>query len=311
MVPRRSTNSSALIRVPDLPVRLFVITGLSGSGKSTAARCFEDLGHHCIDNLPLPLLRHLVQAPALAAPCLNPIVLVTDLRTPGLASELPRLLDDADPALVEPVLLFLDSSDDVLVRRYSETRRRHPLTEDGERLIDGIRRERRMLEDMRGRAARVIDTTDSTIHELRATVYEEFGSSSAGGLTVNIVSFGFKFGVPAGVDLVFDVRFLPNPYFVSELRERPGTDRRVQRFLRDHPGFDELVERLEDLLAYLLPKFRDENRSYLTVGVGCTGGRHRSVAVSEAVADRLVAGAWQIRLQHRDIGRQRQAGSDT
>lgn len=292
----------------DLPVRLFVITGLSGSGKSTVARCFEDLGYHCIDNLPLPLLRHLVQEPAAAAPSLDAIVLVTDARTPGLAGELPRLLDEADPAVVEPVLLFLDSSDDVLVRRYSETRRRHPLTKAGERVIDGIRRERRQLAELRGRASRVLDTTDSTIHELRAAIYNEFASSDAGGLTVNIVSFGFKFGVPSGVDLMFDVRFLPNPYFVAELRDRPGTDAEVQRFLHGHAAFGEIVRRLEDLLTYLLPRFRDEKRSYLTVGIGCTGGRHRSVAVSEAVADRLAAGAWQISLQHRDVERHRPAG---
>ena len=289
----------------ELPVRLFVITGLSGSGKSTVARCFEDLGHHCIDNLPLPLLRHLVQEPATAAPSLDAIVLVTDARTAGLAEELPRLLDEADPAVVEPVLLFLDSSDDVLVRRYSETRRRHPLTVAGERVIDGIRRERRQLAELRGRASRVLDTTDSTIHELRAAIYNEFAASDAGGLTVNIVSFGFKFGVPSGVDLMFDVRFLPNPYFVAELRDKPGTDGEVQEFLHGHLAFGELVGRLEDLLAYLLPRFRDEKRSYLTVGIGCTGGRHRSVAVSEAVADRLAAGAWQISLQHRDVERHR------
>ncbi len=294
----------------DLPVRLFVVTGLSGSGKSTVARCFEDLGYHCIDNLPLPLLRHLVQEPAAAAPSLEAIVLVTDARTPGLAKELPRLLDEADPAVVEPVLLFLDSSDDVLVRRYSETRRRHPLTGAGERVIDGIRRERRQLAELRGRAARILDTTDSTIHELRAAIYNEFASSDAGGLTVNVVSFGFKFGVPSGVDLMFDVRFLPNPYFVPELRDKPGTDTEVQRFLHGHEAFGELVDRLEGLLSYLLPRFRDEKRSYLTVGIGCTGGRHRSVAVSEAVADRLAEGAWQIRLLHRDVERRR-AGAGT
>lgn len=294
----------------ELPVRLFVITGLSGSGKSTVARCFEDLGYHCIDNLPLPLLRHLVREPAVAAPSLEAIVLVTDLRTPGLAEELPALLDEADPDLVDPVLLFLDSSDDVLVRRYSETRRRHPLTEAGERVIDGIRREREMLSELRGRASRVLDTTDSTIHELRAVIYNEFASSDAGGLTVNIVSFGFKFGVPAGADLMFDVRFLPNPYFVAELREKPGTHPAVQEFLTGHRAFGELVDRLDNLLAWLLPRFRDENRSYLTVGIGCTGGRHRSVAASEAVADRLAAGDWQIRLQHRDVARRKpQAGA--
>ncbi len=291
-------------------VRLFVISGLSGSGKSTVARCFEDLGHHCIDNLPLPLLRHVIREPASAAPRLEAIVLVTDLRTPGLAEELPLLLDEADPKLVDPVLIFLDSSDDVLVRRYSETRRRHPLTGEGERVIDGIRRERKMLLELRGRASRVFDTTDSTIHELRATIRNEFGSSDAGGLTVNIVSFGFKFGVPAGVDLMFDVRFLPNPYFVAELREKPGTHPAVRDFVHRHEAFAELVDRLESLLCFLLPKFRDENRSYLTLGIGCTGGRHRSVAVSEAVADRLAADAWRIRLQHRDVERHRpEAGS--
>ncbi len=285
------------------PVRLFVITGLSGSGKSTVARCLEDLGYHCMDNLPLPLLRFLVRDPAAAAPSLDAVALVTDVRTPGLAEQLPRLLDEADLTVVEPVLLFLDSSDDVLVRRYSETRRRHPLTGAGERVIDGIRRERRQLAELRGRASRVLDTTDSTIHELRAAIYDEFASSDAGGLTVNVVSFGFKFGVPAGADLMFDVRFLPNPYFVPELRERPGTDARVQEFLHGHRAFGDLVDRLDDLLSWLLPRFRDEKRSYLTVGIGCTGGRHRSVAVSEAIADRLAARAWQLHLQHRDVER--------
>ncbi len=285
-----------------VPTRIVLITGLSGAGKSTAAKCFEDLGYYCVDNLPLPLLRPFLEDPAHHLSDVSRIAVVTDVRTPGVADELPSFLAKLDRSRVEPVLLYLETSDEILVRRYSETRRRHPLAAD-ETVIDGIRRERDLLEGLRGAADRVIDTTELTIHEIRAELVRAFGDDRAG-LTVTLVTFGFKRGIPYGTDMLFDVRFLPNPYFVEGLRELPGTDRRVVSYLEDQSAFHDVVDRLHELLEDFLPRFRDENRSYLTIAVGCTGGRHRAVATGERLARMLRASGWEVQLQHRDVLRE-------
>ena len=284
-------------------VRLILITGLSGSGKSSVAKCLEDLGYYCVDNLPVSLLRPFLEDPAGHVEGAERIAVVTDIRAPGVASELPELLASIDRERVEPMLLFLDTSNEILVRRYSETRRRHPLADDG-RVIEAINKERTMLEDIRGMADRVLDTSEWTIHEVRAAVYEEFSREGAPPpMTVSLVTFGFKRGIPYGTDLLFDVRFLPNPYFSPELRELTGLDKPVHEFLTRSTEFDEVVERLSELLAYLVPRFARENRSYLTVSVGCTGGRHRSVAVGERVAGDLRESGWGVRVFHRDVSR--------
>ncbi len=282
--------------------RLVLITGLSGSGKSTVGKCFEDLGYYCVDNLPLPLLRSFLAEPLVEG---HPrIAVVTDVRAPGFASEFPRLFDEIDRDLVDPTLLFLEASDEVLVRRFSETRRPHPLGGTGP-VIEGIRTERELMAEVRGRADRIFDSSEWSIHEIRAQVYREFGEESERrpGLVVSLTSFGYKHGIPYGTDLLFDVRFLPNPHFVPGLRERTGRDDEVLAFLDEHPEFREVIDRISGFLLYLLPHYRRELRSYLSVAIGCTGGRHRSVAVVERLGAQLGEAGWQVRLSHRDAER--------
>lgn len=283
--------------------KLVLVTGLSGSGKSVVAKCFEDLGYYTVDNLPLPLLRIFVDNPLELVRGHDRIAVVTDVRAPGFAEELPRLMAEIDRGKVEVTLLFLEASDEVLVRRFSETRRPHPLAYDAP-VIDGIRSEKEMLADLRARADMVLDTSEWSIHEIRTHVYREFSRNrEEPGMVVSLVSFGFKHGIPYGTDLLFDVRFLANPHFVPGLREQTGQDAAVQEYLEQQPDFAELVDRLTDLLLYLLPRYRRENRSYLAVAVGCTGGKHRSVAICERLKLRLEEKGWAARLIHRDIAR--------
>lgn len=284
--------------------RLVLITGLSGSGKSIVAKCFEDLGYYCVDNLPLPLLRRFLEDPAGLAAGDGRIAVVTDVRARDFASQLPRLLGDLDRARVEPTLLFLEASDEALVRRFSETRRPHPLAAD-QPPIEGIRRERALLAELRGMADVVLDTSEWSIHETRSLVYREFASrpGEEPGMVISLVSFGFKFGIPYGTDLLFDARFLPNPHFVPRLRERTGREPEVAEWLEAVPEYGEFLGRLEDFLVYLLPHYRQEKRSYLSIAVGCTGGRHRSVAICERLAASLEKAGWPVRVIHRDITR--------
>ncbi|HEX3552699.1 MAG TPA: RNase adapter RapZ, partial [Thermoanaerobaculia bacterium] len=282
--------------------RLAVITGLSGSGKSIVAKCFEDLSYYTVDNLPLPLLRSFLDNPLELVQGHDRIAVVTDVRAPGFAEQFPRLFAEIDRERIEPTLLFLEASDEVLVRRFSETRRPHPLAPD-RHVVEGIQREREMLAELRARADMVFDTSAWSIHEIRNQVYREFATSPGEepGMVVSLVSFGFKHGIPQGTDLLFDVRFLPNPHFVPGLRERTGQDAEVLEYLERQPDFQELVIRLTDLLAYLLPRYRRENRSYLSVAIGCTGGRHRSVAICERLRCVLEERGWPARVIHRDI----------
>jgi UPF0042 nucleotide-binding protein len=279
-----------------------LITGLSGSGKSSVAKCLEDLGYHTIDNLPLPLLREFLRRPMELADGNEKIAIVTDVRAPHVAEELPKILGEIDRSRLELRILFLEASDEVLVRRFSETRRPHPLAGD-EPPIEGIRRERELLAELREMADTVFDTSEWTIHEARSQVLREFSDRQSEGLplVVSLVSFGFKHGAPYGLDLLFDVRFLSNPHFVKGLREQTGLDEPVRRYLEEESDFPETVERISQLLAYLLPRYRKENRSYVTIGIGCTGGKHRSVAVAEALRDALEQAGWSLRVSHRDV----------
>jgi len=286
------------------PEYLVIITGLSGSGKSVVAKCFEDLSYYTVDNLPLPLLRTFLDNPLDLVRGHDRIAVVTDVRAPGFADEFPRLFAEIDRQRVEPTLLFLECSDEVLVRRFSETRRPHPLAPDRP-VIEGIQRERDLLAELRAKADMVFDTSQWSIHEIRSQVYREFAThpGEEPGMVVSLVSFGFKYGIPYGTDLLFDVRFLPNPHFVPGLREKTGQNVEVMTYLEQQPDFEELIQRLTDLLIYLLPRYRRENRSYLSVAIGCTGGRHRSVAICERLKGALDERGWPARLIHRDIAR--------
>ncbi len=291
-------------KAPPARARLVIITGLSGSGKSVVAKCFEDLSYYTVDNLPLPLLRTFLDNPLDLVRGHDRIAVVTDVRAPGFADEFPRLFAEIDRQRIEPTLLFLECSDEVLVRRFSETRRPHPLAPDRP-VIEGIQRERDLLAELRAKADMVFDTSQWSIHEIRSQVYREFAThpGEEPGMVVSLVSFGFKYGIPYGTDLLFDVRFLPNPHFVPGLREKTGQNDEVMTYLEQQPDFEELIQRLTDLLIYLLPRYRRENRSYLSVAIGCTGGRHRSVAICERLKGALDERGWPARLIHRDIAR--------
>ena len=287
-------------------IRLVLITGLSGSGKSSVAKCFEDLGYYCIDNLPLSLLRQVLNDPTEVLAGHQQISIVTDVRAPGFAEEFPKLVTEMDRRRLSVTLLFLDASEDALVRRFSETRRPHPLAGDRP-LLDGIRQERELLAEVRGAADLVLDTSGWSIHEVRSQVFREFATTAdveaAIGPVVSLVSFGFKHGIPTGTDLLFDVRFMSNPHFVPELKALTGQDAAVRHFLEELDDYQELLRKVEDLLLFLLPRFSRENRSYVSVAVGCTGGHHRSVAVVEELAKRLQRRDSAVRVIHRDIAR--------
>lgn len=291
-------------------VHLVLVTGLSGSGKSVAANALEDLGYYCVDNLPVSLLRIFLTELEVHAGRQRRIAIVADVRSPGFADATTELLDELgrleDEGRARTTLLFLEASEETLVRRYSETRRSHPLGAAGDRpVVDGIRRERELLDPVRARADRIFDTDDWSVHDMRKAIFRELGDDGdeAGHLVVSLVSFGFKHGPPVGADLMIDVRFLPNPYFIPGLREQTGRDPEVRELIQGHEDFGQLADRLEDLLLFLLPRYRAENRRYLTLAIGCTGGRHRSVTTTEHLAGRLKAAGWTVRASHRDVER--------
>ncbi len=276
--------------------QIVVITGMSGSGKSTAIRALEDSGYFCIDNLPAPLLPKVSE---LSAPEQTKLAFVIDVREGRFLADAPRVLDEARRAGHRVEVLFLDSSDDSLIRRYSETRRRHPLSGRGG-VAEGIARERALLKELREHAQHLLDTSTMTVHELKRQVLDRFGGEVSGRLAVTVMSFGYRYGVPSQADLVFDVRFLPNPFFVPELKALTGRDPKVASYVLDRPETWEFIDKAAGMLEFLLPKYQREGKAYLTLAIGCTGGKHRSVAVAQALAERLKAG-WSPQLFDRDI----------
>jgi len=276
--------------------QIVVITGMSGSGKSTAVRALEDSGYFCIDNLPAPLLPKVSE---LSAPEQLKLAFVIDVREGRFLAETPKVIDEARRAGHSVEVLFLDSSDDALIRRYSETRRRHPLSGRGS-VAEGIARERALLKDLREHAQHLLDTSSLSVHELKRQVNDRFSSDVAGRLAVTVMSFGFRYGVPSQADVVLDVRFLPNPFFVPELKALTGKDATVAAYVLERPETTEFIERTSDLLLFLLPKYQREGKTYLTVAIGCTGGKHRSVAVAAKLAERL-RDPWAPQLFDRDI----------
>lgn len=288
-----------------MPVsRLLIVTGLSGSGKSYVGHALEDIGYTTVDNLPLSLLEEFareVAEPLVPRPK-NAVVL--DVRNPDFAETFPTLLEKLRRRLPITVL-FLDCEDRVLLNRFSETRRPHPLAQNRD-LDEAVAFERRLLLDVKAAADIVLDTTGMTVHELRSAVAEKFREpGDPGVLALSIVSFGFKHGLPPGLDLCFDVRFLANPHFDARLRSRNGRDPEVARFIEAGEETEPFYRRLSDFLLFCLPAYRRENRAYLTIGIGCTGGRHRSVYVAERLGRDLNAAAYPARVSHRDEERDR------
>ena len=291
---------------PEAAKRIVLVTGVSGAGRSTALKCFEDLGYEAVDNLPLTLLESVVLG---GSPEQPPLAVGVDIRTrdfgvDSLIAGLDRLLASG---LVSVTLLFLDCDDDVLVRRFTETRRRHPLAA-GRPVADGLRLERSMLADLRKRADIAIDTSQLSPGALKDEITRRFAVGAQSGLAVLITSFSYRYGLPREADLVFDARFLTNPHYDPALRDMTGRDGPVGEYIAADADFATFLDGLQAMLSVLLPRYEKEGKSYLTIAVGCTGGRHRSVYVAECLGKMLESGGRRIHLTHRDI--QRTAGQD-
>jgi UPF0042 nucleotide-binding protein len=287
------------------PIRFVIITGLSGAGKSYAIKCLEDLGYFCVDNLPTTLIPTFAELCANSSRGIQAIALGVDVREGEYLVNMVETIQELRSRGHRVDVLFLEASDETLVRRYHETRRRHPLAGEGN-VLDGIRAERKALAHLREIANRVIDTTSLTVHQLKDQMVHSYGPQAAKGrgLTVSLVSFGFKHGVPYDADLVFDVRFLPNPHFVDRLRALDGRDPAVEEFVMSFSESRELLSRLEGLLKFLLPLYEREGKAYLTVAIGCTGGRHRSVMLVEALRSFLTGLGLSPIVRHRDLDRE-------
>ncbi|HEV7209260.1 MAG TPA: RNase adapter RapZ [Mycobacteriales bacterium] len=285
------------------PVELTIVTGLSGAGRSTAAKCLEDLGWFVVDNLPPRLLAAMAELAGRSDGSVQRVAVVVDVRGRGFFADLRASLDQLDRRLVSPRVLFLEAADDVLVRRFESVRRPHPLQE-GARLVDEIALERNLLRDLRGEADLIVDTTTLNVHELRATIEQAFGAADRAALTATVVSFGFKYGLPVDADLVADVRFLPNPHWVEELRARTGREEPVRTFVLAQDGATEFLDRYTEVLHTVRRGYLREGKHFVTLAVGCTGGKHRSVVMAEQLAARLEAAGVPSRTVHRDLGRE-------
>jgi len=284
---------------PTVPESLVIVTGLSGSGKSYVNKCLEDMGYFCVDNLPLQLVE-----PLLDHVTARLVGVILDVRNPGFAARFPEILSRVRRRCPGTRLLFLDASEESLIRRFSETRRPHPLAVESS-LLSALRSERELLKDVRAVADVVVDTSALTVHELRSVIQKTFvGDPSRARMVVSATSFGYKFGVPHDVDLLFDVRFLANPNFVPELKGKTGLDPAVAAYIEKDPETEAFLARLNEMLDYLMPRYEKEHKSYLSIGIGCTGGKHRSVYIAERLAEVLKKKGFPVRTSHRDATRE-------
>ncbi|MGA2411508.1 MAG: RNase adapter RapZ [Candidatus Binataceae bacterium] len=284
--------------------RLIIVTGVSGSGRSSAMRTLEDLGFYCVDNLPVALAPTVVELASQQKPPITTIALGIDARERIFFPRWPLVFDELERGGIQHEIIFLDASDTVLARRYSESRRPHPLASDGGSVADSIQRERIALAEMRERATRIIDTTTLTVHELREVMTAAvMGAKGSGRMALTLMSFGYKYGQPVGLDLVLDVRFIPNPFFVAALRPLTGADPRVRDYVMDQPESRRFLDEISRLLDFLLPLYHREGKSYLTIGLGCTGGRHRSPVLARELGERLLVMGFQAEIRDHDLSR--------
>ncbi len=287
----------------NVPDYLVVITGLSGAGKSFVQSTLEDLGFYCTDNLPLALIEHYLDE-VTSHEHADRIGIVVDVRTHDFATIFPTFYRERLRKLVPNiVMIFLEATDEILARRYSETRRPHPLAKDRP-LLDAIQAEREALTEVKSLANMVLDTSQFSVHELKAEVMRRFqipGQETQ--LLITIITFGFKYSLPYSLDLLFDVRFLPNPHFIESLRPKTGLDPEVVEYLQEQAGYEEFYGRLLDFVQYVLPGYRKEMKSYLTIGIGCTGGKHRSVAIGQRLGNDLSGAGYTVEIVHRDCKR--------
>lgn len=301
-VPHRPMESKA--GTPHSEPRLIIVTGVSGSGRVSAMRVLEDLGFYCVDNLPVALAPTVVKLARERDPAIANVALGIDARERIFFPQWPQVLDELERDGFIPEIIFLDASDDVLARRYSESRRPHPMAESGASVADSIRLERLALAEMRERATRIIDTTTLTVHELREVMTAAVLRAASGTrMAIALVSFGYKYGQPVGLDLVLDVRFIPNPFFVPDLRPLTGLDPRVAEYVMGHAEAQRFVEEVGRLLEFLLPLYQREGKSYLTIGLGCTGGRHRSPVLVRQLQERLGHIGFEAIVRDNDIAR--------
>ncbi|HEY1966751.1 MAG TPA: RNase adapter RapZ [Pseudonocardia sp.] len=288
-------------------IEVALVSGLSGAGRSTAAKVLEDLGWFVVDNLPPELISTMVALGAKARGEITRIAVVMDVRSRAFTEDLASVIKELDAQGYRPRLLFLEASDHVLIRRFEQVRRGHPLQEANppSRLADGIAAERELLAPLRSLADLVLDTSALSVHQLRATIERAFGTESATHTRVTVLSFGYKYGLPMDSDLVVDMRFLPNPYWIPELRDFTGRDAAVRDYVLSQRGAEEFLDRYHELLRLVSGGYRREGKRYLTVSVGCTGGKHRSVAIAEELARRLHGeDGVTVSVMHRDLGRE-------
>lgn len=291
-------SRSAAKSTRGLSTHLVVITGMSGSGKASVMKAFEDLGYYCVDNMPIGLIPRFADL-ARQSPEIEKAAIVTDIREGEGLKKLPAIIRALKRQLSVTVL-FLEAADEVLLRRFSETRRPHPLGKDST-VKAALHQERRMLQPIRKIADVVVDSSKFNVHELRSHITGKFTpGNTEQEILVSVVSFGYKAGVPTDADLLFDVRFLPNPHFVPEFRPLTGRHPKVAKYIRSFPQTQEFIDRISELLIYLMPHYVSEGKSYLTIGFGCTGGQHRSVLIAEEVKKRLAKAGYRVKVDHRD-----------
>jgi len=285
------------------PVPFTVITGLSGAGRSEAAKCFEDLGYFVVDNLPPALIEKMAELVMGAGSKIKNVALVVDVRGGEFFPELEQALSDLQGRGIAHRIVFLEASDSTLVKRFEGTRRLHPLS--SERVVVGIAKERQIMSSLREKADVIIDTSTLNVHELRDKIVSFFAEASPlAGIAVNVMSFGFKHGIPVDADMLFDARFLPNPHWVEDLRPLNGTHKKVRGYVLTAEGTKEFLAKVRDLLSFLLPGYVKEGKHYLTIGVGCTGGKHRSVVIADEIARYLLDKGFPSAVVHRDMERE-------
>ena len=286
-------------------MRFVIVTGMSGAGKSTALKMLEDMGYFCVDNLPVPLIPKLAELLTVSGSEVQKAALGVDIRSGQSFGELERMLEELDAMSMKYEILYLESSDNVLVKRYKETRRFHPLSGSSGRVDEGIKRERERLGFLKKKADYLVDTSHMLTRELRQELNKIFVENKEfKNLYITVLSFGFKYGIPSDADLVFDVRFLPNPYYVDELRSMSGNDPEVRDYVMSNEKAGEFLDKLTDLLEFLIPNYIIEGKTQLVIGIGCTGGKHRSVTLANALFARISqAESYGIRIEHRDIGK--------
>jgi len=284
-------------------IKIVILTGLSGSGKSTAIRALEDLDFFCVDNFPPVLLPKFIELCKASSGEISKIAMVMDIRERAFLKEYPDIFKGLKKKGEKIDILFLESSDEALVRRFKETRRQHPLAEKGS-VLEGIKRERGKLSDLRMLASEILDTSSFTVHQLREVITQLFSKvSNKKKMSITLTSFGYKFGIPYDTDLVMDVRFLPNPFFVSDLRDLSGNDKSVQNYVMKNKVAENFQKKFLSLINFLIPQYKKEGKTYLAIGVGCTGGQHRSVVVINRLEKILSKKDCLVRVVHRDLGK--------